>query len=945
MANDFGVNAGLVSELVGMYLHDRNSVDQQWRAYLDALIGGGEAGARPPAREPSEASPSAPRAPTNGDASALVPAYTPPPSAASFRPTTGDKEHGIAALINGYRVRGHLLAELDPLGLLAVEAPPAMKDFALSTFGLSDEDLDQLFSTGDLPGPGRATLREIVERLRDTYCRSVGAEFRDVEDPAERAWLQARMEETRNRVALSRAEQRHMLVKLTEAESFETFIHKNFLGAKRFSLQGAESLIPLLDELIERAGDLGCEEIVLGMAHRGRLNVLANVMDKPVREIFAQFKDDQPLAHLGSGDVKYHLGASTDRTTKKGAKLHLTLAFNPSHLEFVNPVVEGRVRAKQDRKSDRERNRVMPLLIHGDAAFIGQGVNAETLNLANLEGYSTGGSIHVIVNNQVGFTTLPRDSRSTRYATDLARLLRVPVFHVNGEDLEAVAHVARLAAEYRQKFGREVVIDLYCYRRYGHNEGDEPRFTQPAMYAVIDKKPTIREIYVRRLLADAAIAQADVDTISREVNQSLADALDLVKRTEVSWVPHAMGGLWIAYRGGRDAGVPEASTAVAVDKLVDLSKRLLRIPEGFHANPKVLGILQPRAKKLEAGEGVDWGTGEALAFASLLDEGVPVRLSGQDARRGTFAHRHAVLFDGQTGQRHSPLQHLSLTQGRFEVWDSPLSETGVLGFDYGYSLDYPDALVIWEAQFGDFANGAQVIIDQFISSAEDKWRRLSGIVLLLPHGYEGQGPEHSYARLDRFLALCAEDNIQVVNPTTPAQIFHVLRRQVHRSWRKPLIVMTPKSLLRAPAATSTIGEFADGAFQRVIPDSGGADPAKVTKVLLCSGKLYYDLADARKKRGRDDVAIVRLEQLYPLDASLDRALAPFRDGIELKWVQEEPLNMGAWFFVNAHLGDAFRKRFQFSCATREESASPATGSKASHDVEQARLIERAFAGG
>ncbi len=922
MTNDFGVNAGLVSELVGMYLHDRNSVDEQWRAYLDAIVGGGQGPDVRPARAPS---------------------YTPPPASVTLTPTTGDKEHGVAALIGAYRARGHLLATLDPLGLLAQEAPPALVDFALSTFGLAESDRDQLFSTGDLPGPARATLREIVERLRDTYCRSVGAEFRDIEDPQERTWLQRRMEETRNRVPLSRAEQRHMLVKLTEAESFETFVHKNFLGGKRFSLQGAESLIPLLDEVIERAGDLGCEELVLGMAHRGRLNVLANIMDKPVREIFAQFKDDQPEAHLGSGDVKYHLGASTDRTTKSGKQVHLTLAFNPSHLEFVNPVVEGRVRAKQDRKGDEARQRVMPLLIHGDAAFIGQGVNAETLNLANLEGYRTGGTIHVIVNNQVGFTTLPRDSRSTRYATDLARMLRVPVFHVNGEDLEAVAHVARLATEYRQKFARDVVVDLYCYRRYGHNEGDEPRFTQPTMYAVIDKKPTIREIDVRRLLADGALSQAEVDQIAADVNRALSEALDVVKRTEVSWVPHAMGGVWTSYKGGRDALVPEVATAVAGDKLTELSHRLLRIPEGFHANQKVLGILQPRAKKLEAGEGVDWGTGEALAFATLLDEGVPVRLSGQDARRGTFAHRHAVLFDSKTGERYSPLAHLSPSQGRFEVLDSPLSETGVLGFDYGYSLDYPDALVIWEAQFGDFANGAQVIIDQFLSSAEDKWRRLSGLVLLLPHGYEGQGPEHSYARLDRFLALCAEDNLQVVNPTTPAQLFHVLRRQVHRPLRKPLVVMTPKSLLRAPAATSRLADFAAGGFQRIISDAP-VDPAKVSKLLLCSGKVYYDLAEARKRLGRDDVAIVRLEQLYPLDGALEAALAPYRDGIEVAWVQEEPSNMGAWCFVNARHGDALRGRFRFGHVSRDESASPATGSKASHDLEQRRLVERAFEG-
>ncbi len=924
MTKDFGVNAGLVSELVGMYLHDRNSVDQQWRAYLDELISGGDR-----------------RFPSAGPAAV-------PPAGRAFAAeelAKAVKQAGVTQLIATYRARGHLLAKIDPLGLLMDEAPPAHSDFALETFGLSEADLDSEFSIADMPGADTATLREIVARLQATYCRSIGVEFRDIEEPEQRRWLQEQMESTGNRMELGPDLARRILLKLTEAEAFETFVHKNVIGAKRFSVQGGESMIPMLDLLIDKAGELGAEEVVLGMAHRGRLNVLVNIMDKSVREIFAAFVDSEPEKHLGSGDVKYHLGASTDRVTTSGKTVHLTLAFNPSHLEFVNPVVTGRVRAKQDRKNDKERRKVIPLLIHGDAAFIGQGIVAETLNLARLDGYCTGGTIHIIVNNQIGFTTVPRDSRSTRYSTDLARLLRVPVFHVNGEDLEAVAHVARLAAEYRQKFGADVVVDLYCYRKFGHNEGDEPRFTQPTMYAAIDKKPSIREIFAKRIVDKGKVAQAEVDGLMDSTYKALTESLDYVKRSEVSWVPHAMGGVWIPYRGGRDAQTPDVPTKLNAQRLIDLARKLATFPPGFHANPKVAAVWQERLKKLEGGEPFDWGTGEAMAFASLLAEGTNVRISGQDARRGTFTHRHAVLFDGKTGERHTPYDHIGSQQGRFEVWDSPLSEAGVLGFDYGYSLDAPDALVCWEAQFGDFANGAQVIIAQFITRGEDKWRRLSGIVLLLPHGYEGAGPEHSSARLERFLQLAAEDNIQVCNLTTPAQVFHALRRQVLRPWRKPLVIMTPKGLLRAKQASSTIRDLADGSFQRVIPDVAQIPPEKVKKLLLCSGKVYYDLADARKARGADDVAIVRLEQLYPLDDQLQQALEKYPRGVQVRWVQEEPWNSGAWWHVNARFVDWFRSRFEkFGCVARDESASPATGSNASHKLEQARLIEQAFAG-
>ncbi len=916
MTKDFGVNAGLVSELIGMYLHDRSSVDEQWRTYLDGLIAGGEIAAK------------------QG-----VPVHSP------IGVEAATKQAGVTQLILAYRLRGHLLAQIDPLGLLMQEAPPALIDFQLTTFGLSEADLDTRFPTFDMPGPKTPTLREIVARLKATYCGSIGVEFRDIEEPAQRTWLQERMESTQNRVELTPEMSRRVLGKLTDAETLETFIHKNFLGAKRFSLQGAESMIPMLDLLLETAGELGADEVVIGMAHRGRLNVLVNILDKNPAELFAAFADEQPEKHLGSGDVKYHLGASTDRTTASGKKVHLTLAFNPSHLEFVNPVVEGRVRSKQDRKKDGQRTRVVPLLIHGDAAFIGQGVNTEALNLARLDGYCTGGTIHVIVNNQVGFTTVPRDSRSTRYSSDLARMLRVPVFHVNGEDLEAVAWVAQLAAEYRQKFGADVVVDVYCYRRYGHNEGDEPRYTQPAMYAVIDKKPTIREIFTKTLTDSGKMQRSEIDGVAAASQQRLETALAYMRKNVVDWMAPAGHGVWAPFRGGRDADCPEVDTKVDSAKLIELVRRITAVPEGFNANAKVLaGVLSERRKNVEEGKPFDWGTAEALAFASLLAEGTPIRLSGQDSRRGTFTHRHAVLHDMLTGARHTPLEHISETQGRFEVWDSPLSEAAVLGFDYGYSLDYPDALVLWEAQFGDFANGAQVIIDQFITSAEDKWRRLSGLVLLLPHGYEGQGPEHSNARLGRFLTLCAEDNIQVCNLTTPAQLFHCLRRQVHRKVRKPLIIMTPKSLLRAKVAVSTLGDLAEGRFSRVIGDSS-VDATAVKKVLLCAGKVYYDLRAARDKKGRKDVAIIRMEQLYPINDELRAALAPFsKNDAKLTWVQEEPWNMGAWFFISAQHPRVFKDLFPaIDCVSRDESASPATGSKASHDLEQTRLIEQAFA--
>lgn len=914
MFEEFGINAGVVEELHARYLQSPQSVDEKWRTFFAELD-------RPYAR-------------TNGTGNGTVvverassaPAATPRQDLLDAAALQGR----VFQLVNAYRTSGHMHAHLDPLG-----APPEPSDeFDLHRFDLSAAQLDETFPTVGIAGmPPHAPLRAIIAHLRETYGSSIGVEFRHIENVEAREWLQTKMEASRNRPALAHDEVLRILTKLTDAENLEQFIHKNFLGAKRFSLEGAESMIAMLDLLVEEAGKHDVDEIVFGMAHRGRLNVLVNIMDKPAQELFAAFRDKNPERFVGGGDVKYHLGHSTDRVTGAGKSIHLTLAFNPSHLEFVNPVVEGRVRAKQDR---RKRKSVMPLLIHGDAAFIGQGVVPETLNMAGLEGYATGGTVHLVVNNQIGFTTIPEDSRSTRYCTDIARMMRVPVFHVNGEDPEAVIHVARLAIEYRQKFAQDVVIDMYCYRRYGHNETDEPRFTQPTMYAAIDKKPTIRDVYVRRLLQSGHIDEARANAIRDDRKLVLDRALEDATKGDYNKLPAAGGGLWAGYKGGPDADTPEVPTAVSKERLVELSHKLTALPPGFTPNAKVHALIEGRAKKVGSGATFDWGTAEHLAFATLVTEGHRIRLSGQDARRGTFTHRHATLYDMSTGVRHTPLQHLGAS---FDVFDSPLSEAGVLGFEYGYSLDCPEGLVIWEAQFGDFANGAQVIIDQFIVSGEDKWNRMSGLVLLLPHGYEGQGPEHSSARIERFLQLAAQDNIQIMNLTTPAQIFHALRRQVKRTWRKPLVVFTPKSLLRHPKAVSTVDDLANGAFQKVIGDPV-VEPKATKRVLVCSGKVYYDLLDAREKKGRTDVAILRLEQLYPLGNALETALAPYPADVPVVWVQEEPRNAGACYFLSACFFPNLKRPYQI--VSRPAAASPATGSKASHDLEQQRLLDEAF---
>jgi 2-oxoglutarate dehydrogenase E1 component len=851
---------------------------------------------------------------------------------------SGARQDLVDQLIRAYRVRGHLIADLNPL-----EPPSAVHaELDPAYYGFTAADLDLLFSSATIPGANAMTLREILSLLKNTYCRSIGVQFMHIDDLKVKDWLQERMESTQNRRGLSREEQLRILTKLTDAEIFEQFIHAKFVGAKRFSLEGAETLIPLLDMAIEEAAAKGVKECVIGMAHRGRLNVLANIMGKSPRQIFREFDD---VTARSGGDVKYHLGYSSDLTTTSGNSIHLSLAFNPSHLEFVGPVVLGRVRAKQNRFRDEDRTKGMGIIIHGDAAFAGQGVVQEMLNMSELAGYRTGGTVHVVLNNQLGFTTDPDEGRSTKYATDVARMLQIPIFHVNGEHPEPVAQVIKLAMDFRERFKKDVVIDMYCYRKHGHNEGDEPAFTQPLLYEKIRKRKTVREAYLDNLLTLGGVTREEGDQIARKRRETLEADLGMARSPAYQTQDIAWGlGVWRPYRGGLDKDAPEAATGVPKEKLTELLLAQAKTPEAFTPHPKIVRLLKAREAMARGEHALDWAAGESLAFATLLVDGSRVRVSGQDAERGTFSHRHAVLHDVKNGSTHTPLAHLARDQAPFEIINSPLTEIAVLGFEYGYSLDYPDGLVIWEAQFGDFVNVAQVIIDQFITSGELKWNRLSSLVMLLPHGFEGQGPEHSSARLERFLALTADDNIQVVNLTTPAQLFHCLRRQVVRPFRKPLVIMSPKSLLRHPEVTSTLDELATGAFERVIPDRTLKDPSRVRRILLTSGKLYYELAAARAQREIDDVAIVRLEQYYPLALDpLQRALSAYAAGTPLVWTQEEPLNMGAASFVRLALGDRPLDRHPLSVIARPASSSPATGSSTAHKREQAALIDAAFA--
>lgn len=859
------------------------------------------------------------------------------------RPTNNPAvlQERVDQLVRAYRVRGHRIAHLDPLG----EQRPLLPELDPAFYGLGPADMDRTFSTSSLGGEDEATLRRIISRMRSTYCRFIGVQFMHIDDLTVRLWLQERMENSENRVQIRRDDQLRILTRLTDAVMFEEFIQKRYLGAKSFSLEGSESLIPLLDMAIEKAGEQQVSEIVIAMAHRGRLNVLSNILGKSPQDIFHEFEDVEPAAHRGRGDVKYHLGYSSDYLTGAGHSLHLSLCFNPSHLEFVNPVAMGRMRAKQDRDDDDQRVHGLVLMIHGDASFAGEGVIQETLNLSQLPAYTTGGALHVVVNNQLGFTTPPEQARSSTYATDIAKMLQIPIFHVNGEDPESVAQVVNLALDFQREFRRDVVIDMYCYRRRGHNEGDEPAFTQPLMYRQIEERLTVRESYLERLLLLGGVTVEEADQIAEERRLRLEEAFSRARAHGQTSPPETLTGVWSGYIGGRETNVDEVPTGCSRERLSKLLTSLTQLPEGFHPHAKIERFLAQRHAMSLGEKSLDWAAAEALALASVATDGIRVRLSGQDCERGTFSQRHAVLHDIENGDTYMALANLDANQAKVEIYNSPLSEVAVLGFEYGYSLDQPNGLVMWEAQYGDFVNVAAVIIDQFIVSAEDKWRRLSGLTLLLPHGLEGSGPEHSSARLERFLTLAAEDNIQISQPSTPAQYFHLLRRQALRRWRKPLVVMTPKSLLRHAAAVSTLDELTEGTYRRVLPDARRDASAEVRRVLLCSGKVYYELDARRRELARNDVAIVRLEQYYPCPyQQLRAALAGYRDGTPVVWVQEEPENMGAWWFLRMQFGETMFGRLPFSGIFRRAGASPATGSASSHRLEQDELIASAFGG-
>jgi 2-oxoglutarate dehydrogenase E1 component len=852
-------------------------------------------------------------------------------------------------LIRAYRMRGHFHANLDPLG---IEGQKNHEELDPKSYGFTEADYDRKIFLDNVIGLEYGTLREITAILQRTYCQTLGVEFMHISNGAQKAWIQERIEGPDKEISFTPEGRRAILMKLVEADGFEKFCDVKFTGTKRFGLDGGESLIPALEQIIKRGGSLGVKEIVVGMPHRGRLNVLTQVMGKPHRALFHEFKGGSanPDEVEGSGDVKYHLGASSDREFDQN-RIHLSLTANPSHLEIVDPVVLGKVRAKQDQHGDppEERISVLPLLMHGDAAFAGQGVVAECFALSDLKGYRTGGSIHFIVNNQIGFTTYPRYSRSSPYPSDVAKMIDAPIFHVNGDDPEAVVFAAKIAIEYRQKFHKPVVIDMFCYRRHGHNEGDEPAFTQPVMYKKIGGHQTTLDLYSKRLIAENVISQADFDKAKSDWRAKLDTELDAgtsYKPNKADWMDGKWSGLKIA---GEDEEPRRGVTGVDVAKLREIGAKITSTPDGFRIHRTVQRFLDARAKAISSGEGIDWATSEALAFCTLMDEGHNIRLSGQDSERGTFSQRHSVLFDQEDESRYTPFNHLGEKQGRYEVINSLLSEEAVLGFEYGYTLAEPNTLTLWEAQFGDFANGAQVVFDQFISSGERKWLRMSGLVCLLPHGYEGQGPEHSSARLERFLQMCAEDNMQVVNPTTPANYFHMLRRQLKREIRKPLIVMTPKSLLRHKRAVSKLDQLGSGtSFHRVLfDDADKLQPDnKIRRVVLCSGKVYYDLFEEREKRGIDDVYLLRIEQLYPVPLkTLVQELTRFK-GAEFVWCQEEPRNMGGWHFIEPYLEwvlnqiNAAHKRPRY--AGRAASAATATGLMSKHLAQLKAFLDEAL---
>jgi len=945
-----GANAGFIADLYQRYLENPASVDPSWQGFFAELrdeptaVAAELRGASWAPKQPLINGEAAVK--TNGHANG---AATDTVSLEQVRAATLDSVRALM-LIRAYRIRGHLAAKLDPLGLEKRDPHPELEP---ATYGFGEADYDRPIFIDGVLGRETASLREIMTILRDTYCGTIGVEFMHMSDPAQKSWIQERIEAIHNRTEFTEKGKRAILDRLTAAEIFEKFLDKKYTGTKRFGLDGGESLVPALEQILKRGGQLGMREVVIGMPHRGRLNVLANFMSKPFVAIFSEFQGNsaQPDDVQGSGDVKYHLGTSSDRDFD-GNKVHLSLTANPSHLECVNPVTLGKVRAKQMQRKDLSREeqmvQVMGLLMHGDAAFAGQGIVYETMMLSELRGYRTGGTIHFIVNNQIGFTTSPQYSRSSPYPTDVAKSIMAPIFHVNGDDPEAVVHVARIATEFRQRFLKDVIIDMICYRRHGHNESDEPAFTQPIMYKTIAGHATTREIYGQKLVEEGTLPPGEPDKMVADFTAHLESQYEAAKggykANKADWLEGSWSGLEVA--SGEDR---RGVTDVPLERLREVGAALTKVPADFNLHRTLRRILDNKKKAIDSGAGIDWATGEALAFGTLLTEGMMVRLSGQDSGRGTFSQRHAVLTDQVTEAKYVPLAHIKEGQAMFEVIDSPLSEFGVLGFDYGFSLADPKTLTLWEGQFGDFANGAQTIIDQFISSGESKWLRMSGLVMLLPHGYEGQGPEHSSAHPERYLSLCAEDNMQVCNITTPSNYFHVLRRQMHRPFRKPLIIFSPKSLLRHKLAVSRLEEMGPKTtFHRVLwDDKQPADDDKIKRIVLCTGKVYYDLFEEREKRGIKDTVILRVEQLYPFPFNaLTKELVRYKNAKTVVWCQEEPKNFGYWQFIEPRIEEVLAsaklqpKRPRY--VGRPESAATATGSYKRHNAEQAKLVGAAL---
>src|SRR5579862_4571823 len=967
-----GTNATYIDEIYARYENDPSSVDSEWQEFFKSLKDT-PADVRKNAEGPSWARSNWPVTPQDDLTSALdgnwvevekvvgkklaakAQAAGSEITSADVHQATRDSVRALM-LVRAYRMRGHFHAKLDPLG---IEAPRDREELDPRSYGFTEADFDRKIFLDHVLGLEYGSLREIVAICERTYCQTLGVEFMHISNAAQKSWIQERIEGPDKEISFTPEGRRAILNKLVEAEGFEKFCDLKFTGTKRFGLDGGESLIPALEQIIKRGGNLGVKEIVVGMPHRGRLNVLTQVMGKSHRALFHEFKGGSanPDAVEGSGDVKYHLGASSDREFDNN-RIHLSLTANPSHLEIVDPVVLGKVRAKQDQHGDPPDMRisVLPLLMHGDAAFAGQGVVAECFSLSDLKGYRTGGSVHFIVNNQIGFTTYPRYSRSSPYPSDVAKMIEALIFHVNGDDPEAVVYAAKVATEYRMKFQRPVVIDMFCYRRFGHNEGDEPSFTQPLMYKKIRSHPTTLEIYGKRLVGEGVVTEDDVEKMRAGWRAHLEAEFETAsgyKPNKADW----LDGRWSGLKSAGEFEDPRrGNTGIALEELREIGKKITVVPSDFHVHKTIQRFLDNRAKAIETGEGLDWSTGEALAFCTLLKEGHRVRLSGQDSERGTFSQRHSVLFDQETEARYTPFNRLGGEHGRYEVLNSMLSEEAVLGFEYGYSTAEPTALTLWEAQFGDFANGAQVLFDQFISSGERKWLRMSGLVCLLPHGYEGQGPEHSSARLERFLQMCAEDNMQVANLTTPANYFHILRRQLHRKFRKPLILVTPKSLLRHKRVVSSLTEMTPGTtFHRILYDDAQMLPneaiklvpdEKIRRIVLCSGKVYYDLYDEREKRGIDDIYLMRIEQLYPVPLkSLVQEVGRFKNA-ELVWCQEEPRNMGAWHFIEPYLEwvlnqiNARNKRPRY--AGRAAAAATATGLMSKHLAQLKALLDEAL---